>query len=133
MPTYDFLCPNCEVVEEKTHLISEEPVYTCDKCGATMIQQFTPNESGFILKGGTDTIHWREKRNHLKKSEDLKVRQQKWKAASPKVQPNIAGVRQDSWSDCQKMAKEAGLNHESYDPWVATEGNKKIVVPGAGV
>ena len=42
--------------------------------------------------------------------------------------PNIAGVRTDSWSDAQKMAKEAGMNHESYTPFVEKEKKKKIIV-----
>lgn len=126
MPTYNYKCPSCQKVEEKIHLISETPEYKC--CGVVMEKIFTPNIGGFILKGGTAAIHYREKQQRLKKAEKLKEKQKAVHGSGPRIQPNIAGVEVDSWSDAQKMAKEAGLNHESYSPYVEKEGKKKIIV-----
>lgn len=82
------------------------------------------NIAGFSIKGGTASIHYREKRNRVKRNQDLEKRQRERYGDGPKIAPNIAGVRTDSWSDAQKMAKEAGMNHESYTPYVEKEKKK---------
>ena len=33
MPIYDYVCPKCDNVDEKTHSWKEEPEVTCSKCG----------------------------------------------------------------------------------------------------
>ena len=122
MPTYNYLCQACGLLEEKIHGIKEAPQYECPKCGAQpMKRQFTLNVAGFIIKGGTDSSHWKEKRYRMKRREEIGQRQQQHKRTGPRVRPNIAGVETGSWSDAQKMAKEAGLDHESYTPWVKSE------------
>jgi putative FmdB family regulatory protein len=127
MPAYDYKCEKCDLVEEKIHMMSESPEYKCSVCGEKMVRMFSVNTSGFIMKGGTPTTHWKEKRQRMKKSEELSVKQQQNGNRGPKVRPNIAGVETGTWSDAQKMAKEAGLNHESYTPYVEKE-KKKLVV-----
>jgi len=128
MPTYDYQCPKCEKVEEHVHSMKEEPKITCKKCKKKMARKISYNGGGFIFKGGTSSIHDREKRQRKKRSEQLEVKQQKYRHDSPQVQPNIAGHRTDSWSDAQKMAKEAGMNTESFTPYVEKEKKKKIIV-----
>jgi len=128
MPTYDYYCKKCDYVEEQIHGISENPEIKCPECKKKMKRLFSPNAGGFIFKGGTETIHYREKRLRKKKSEKLREKQEEHRANSPQIQPNIAGVRTDSWSDAQKMAKEAGMNHESYTPFVEKEKKKKITI-----
>ena len=126
MPTYDYKCVECGIVSEVIHKMSESPDVSCGKCGGKMEKQFSPNRVGFAIKGGSDAIHWKEKRNRMKKREQVAERQHKvWKGRGPKVTPNIAGVEQESWSDCQKMAKECGLDHESYTPMVEREKKDK--------
>ena len=124
MPAYDYKCNSCGEVKEYVHSMLENPDYKCD-CGSGMERLFTPNTSGFIFRGGTDTINWKEKRHHLKVSEKLALKQKE--KVGPKLRPNIAGVEVDSWSDAQKMAKEAGLNHESYTPLVEKEKKPLII------
>jgi putative FmdB family regulatory protein len=119
MPAYDYKCEACGESEEKTHLMSENPEYKCSNCGKVLVRQFSVNTSGFIMKGGTPTTHWKEKRLRMKKREEIGTRPTHYK--DPKVTPNIAGVETGTWSDAQKMAKEAGLNHESYTPFVEKE------------
>jgi len=133
MPTFDYKCAECHYQEEKIHGMKEEPEYKCPKCGFSMVRQFTPNIAGFIFKGGTETINWKEKRYRLKRSEQMAVKQEVHRAEMPKVQPNVAGVELDTWSDAQKVAKECGLQSETYTPFVEKENKPKIVVPGAGV
>lgn len=38
MPTYDYKC-ECGHIEEQFHAMSAEPVYTCPKCGKTLVKQ----------------------------------------------------------------------------------------------
>ena len=123
MPTYDYQCQGCQKMEEHIHSIKESPEILCSKCGSTMKKMISRNIAGFSIKGGSPSIHWREKRQRIAKSEKLKETQ-KQKYDNISVAPNIAGVRYDSWSDAQKVAKEAGLNTESYKPWVEKEKKK---------
>lgn len=128
MPTYEYQCDQCKKIYEQIHRISENPEYKCPECGMVMTKLFSVNVTGFIMKGGTPAINYKEKRLRMKKSEKLKLKQKEKYGDGPKVKPNIAGVETGTWSDAQKMAKEAGLNHESYTPFVEREKKKKIIV-----
>lgn len=127
MPCYDYKCISCGSIVEYTHAVSEETEYKCDACGAKMARVFSCNSTGFIIKGGSPAINDKEKRHRLRRREELEKKQRE-KYPTPKVKPNIAGVETDSWSDAQKMAKEAGLDHESYTPYVEKEKKNKIIV-----
>jgi K+-transporting ATPase c subunit len=87
---------------------------------------FTPNIGGFILKGGTPAIHYREKQQRMKKREEVSKKQAT--KSGPSIQPNVAGMEVDTWKDAQKVAKEAGMNTESYQPWIDKEKGKQITV-----
>ena len=129
MPMYDYLCSSCKLIEEHIHNISEKPEIKCPKCKRVMDKIISFNAGGFIIKGGTPAIHYREKRQRTKNTEKMREKQKKsWGDSGPKIQPNIAGVPMDSWSDAQRLAKEAGMNHESYTPYVEKENKKKIIV-----
>lgn len=123
MPRYDYWCEKCDKIEEHVHSMKEDPDIKCE-CGEPMMRLISRNFAGFNIKGGSSSIHWREKRNRIKNSETLEKRQRDRYGDGPKVAPNIAGVRQESWSDCQKLAKECGLNSDSYSPMVEKEKNK---------
>lgn len=128
MPTYDYSCPSCKKVEEQIHPMSDNPEFKCLKCGIVMEKIFSPNSTGFIMRYGSPAIHYREKQQRTKHSEKMEKRQkERWGGSGPRVSPNIAGVKTESWSDAQKMAKEAGMNHESYAPFVEKEKKKKII------
>jgi putative FmdB family regulatory protein len=125
--TYDYECPKCGITEEHFHAMSESPLIKCSKCQEPMARKISLNTTGFIMKGGTPAIHWKEKRQRMKKSENMAQKQKKY-GAGKKVTPNIAGVETGSWSDAQKMAKEAGMNHESYTPGVEKEKKEKTII-----
>ena len=126
MPTYDYSCRKCNTVREIVHPISEDPEYKCE-CGEVLKREISYNPTGFVFKGGTLTIHNREKDRRKQESIKRDARMRTRKSSGPSVKPNIAGVETDSWSDAQKMAKEAGMNHESYAPYVEKEKKSKIV------
>lgn len=129
MATYDYKCSKCDVVKEIVHSMSESPNVVCD-CGTVMERQVGNSFGGFMIKGGTPTTHWREKRMRTQRSQELGLKQQQ--GASPKIAPNVAGHRTDTWSDAQKLAKEAGMNTASYQPYVDKEKKTKISVVSAG-
>jgi len=127
MPTYNYLCAKCNRTDEQIHGIKETPDIICPVCGSAMFRAFTPNIGGFIIKGGTPATHYREKRLREKKNEKLALKQKQVHGDGPKIQPNIAGMEVDTWRDAQKLAKEAGMNSESYQPWVEKEKSKIII------
>lgn len=126
MPRYDYRCNQCNTVVEITHSIKDSPELMCDCCGTVLERLISCNFGGFNIKGGSSSIHWREKRNRLKKREELGRRQQeRYGHAIPKPTPNVQGERCNSWSDAQKLAKSKGLNTESYTPMIEKEKKDK--------
>ena len=127
MPTYDYSCPDCGIVEEQIHSMNVKPDFFCPQCKAVgkevkMSRLFTINMAGFIIRGGTDASHYKEKRTHLKRSAELGVRQiERYGTTGTKLTPNVGGLEQSSWSDAAKLAKEAGMNAESYKPLIEKE------------
>ncbi len=126
MPAYDYQCPGCGLTEEKVHSIKEKPLFVCPDCKAAgkdvqMVRLFTINKTGFIIKGGSESINWKEKRHHMKKSTELGVKQIERYGTGPRLTPNVGGVVQESWSDAAKLAKEAGMNTDSYAPMIEKE------------
>jgi putative FmdB family regulatory protein len=117
---YDYGCPECNFKEEQIHGMKEHPVYLCPKCNATMIRLFTINTTGFIIRGGSESTNWKEKRYHLKRRGELGTRQVE-RYGTPNLKPNVAGIEQESWSDAAKLAKEAGLSADSYQPMIEKE------------
>jgi len=73
------------------------------------------------MKGGTETTAWKEKRHRVKKNADLEVRQMERYGGGSKLQPNVGGVPTESWSDASKLAKECGMNADTYKPLVEKE------------
>ena len=124
---YDYQCISCNRIEEKSHSIKESPKYLCPDCNSSMKRLISLNTTGFTFKGGTPDQHRREKESRNKKSMKMKetTLERSKNRYMPNVCPNIAGVETDSWSDAQKMAKEAGMNTKSYEPWVAKEKKEK--------
>ena len=126
MPTYDYSCGECSFTEEQIHSMKEQPTYFCPQCKdagkeVKMERQFTLNTAGFIIKGGTEAINWKEKRHHHKKNAELGVRQIDRYGTGPKLRPNVGGVETETWGDAAKLAKEAGMKSESYQPLIEKE------------
>jgi putative FmdB family regulatory protein len=127
MPTYEYKCRSCCDIQEVTHSIKEDPEILCTVCGSKEPAErlISFNRGGFILKGGTEAIHWKEKRERMKKRSELGVKQidRYGTDGGTRLQPNVAGMEVDSWKDASKLAKEAGMSTESYTPLIEKEKN----------
>jgi len=125
MPTYEYKCRNCKRTQEVIHSIKKDPEVLCKFCESNipMERLISWNGAGFILKGGTEAIHWKEKRNRIKKRAELGVKQidRYGTEGGIKLQPNVGGMPADSWSDAAKVAKEAGMSADSYKPMIEKE------------
>lgn len=132
MPTYDYKCPQCNVVYEIVHSIKENPDLYCpnEDCIASgediklqRMISLNRNGSGFIIKGWTESQHYKFKREKIKENAKLEMKQIDKFGTGPSLKPNVAGMEVDSWSDAKKLAKEAGLNTSSYDRHIKNEKN----------
>jgi putative FmdB family regulatory protein len=127
MPTYEYLCHNCGQIQEVIHSIKDDPAITCDACESSDPAErlISRNIGGFILKGGTEAIHWKEKRNRMKKNSEMGVRQieRYGSDGGTSLKPNVAGMEVDTWKDASKLAQEAGMSTESYQPLIEKEKN----------
>jgi putative FmdB family regulatory protein len=126
MPTYEYACSECETVVEIVHSIKEDPVIVCEICKRKgklhpMERQISNNIGGFIIKGWTEAMAWKTKRDKVKGSANLGVKQIDRYGVGPRLQPNVAGMEVDSWGDAQKVAKEAGMDTTSYEPHIEKE------------
>lgn len=130
MPTYDYRCPQCNVVYEISHSIKEDPDFFCPDPNCVVsgkdiklkrMISLNTNGSGFIIKGWTESQHYKFKREKAKDNSKLEMKQIDKYGTGPRLKPNIGGVEVESWSDAKKLAKEAGLNTSSYDTHIKNE------------
>lgn len=129
MPTYEYKCPECNIVMEVTHSIKETPDIFCpsenhpEDSKIKMERLISRNSAGFIFKQWTEAQTFKIGRDKRKQNADLEVRQIERYGSGPKLQPNVAGMEVDSWSDAKKVASEAGMSTASYDSLIAKESS----------
>ena len=51
MPTYDYVCGNCEYAFEQFQSITAKPIRKCPKCGKSAVQRLIGAGAGIIFKG----------------------------------------------------------------------------------
>ena len=51
MPTYDYVCDNCQHKFEKFQSIKAKPIRKCPKCGKLSVQRLIGAGAGIIFKG----------------------------------------------------------------------------------
>jgi ssDNA-binding Zn-finger/Zn-ribbon topoisomerase 1 len=110
----------------------EKPEIKCPDCGTLMEKLITSNFGGFILKGGSPAIHYREKQHRLKRNEEMARRQKERYGEPAKIRPNIAGVETGTWENAHKIAQEikpeTGIMPETFLPMVEKENKNKLIV-----
>ena len=119
MPTYEYRCNSCGHEEEQIHSMKESPVFSCPECKTEMTRQISL--PGFIIRGGTPAMNWKEERYRAKKSNEIGVKQLERWGGGQRIQPNVAGIETDNWSDAAKLAKEVGINTDTYEPMIEKE------------
>jgi putative FmdB family regulatory protein len=129
MPTYEYKCPECNIVMEVTHSIKKTPDIFCpsdnhpEDSKIKMERLISRNSAGFIFKQWTEAQTFKIGRDKRKQNADLEVRQIERYGSGPRLQPNVAGMEVDSWSDAKKVASEAGMSTTSYDSLIAKESS----------
>jgi len=127
MPTYEYRCNDCGIVDEVTHSIKEDPDIFCPQCKTAgkevkMERLISLNKSGgFFFKQWTEAQVHKIGRDKRKQNNELEMRQIERYSSGPKLRPNVAGMETESWSDAKKLASEAGMNTASYDAQIAKE------------
>ncbi len=124
MPNFTYQC-NCGSRFERTVSMQERKNVFCS-CGQTPKQ--VPTACSTVLKGDgwagkNMTISSQMARKNARL--DIKQAEQLRDAPGMRLAPNVGGERVDSWSDAQKLAKDKGLNTNSYTPLVEKEAKKK--------
>lgn len=51
MPTYDYVCSECEMTHSFIHRISDEPREICPTCGTRTLRRLVAQQTAFVLKG----------------------------------------------------------------------------------
>jgi putative FmdB family regulatory protein len=51
MPTYDYICENCDCRFEQFQAITAKPIRKCPKCGKLGVQRLIGAGAGIIFKG----------------------------------------------------------------------------------
>ncbi len=118
---YDYKCEKCGKVEEQYRGMNEAPEFKCSECGSHMDQIFTINRTGFIIKGEAPSKVIKEQGYRRKHNADLGVRQLERYGSGPKNVPNVGGIETESWTDAAKLAKECGMNADTYKPMIEKE------------
>jgi putative FmdB family regulatory protein len=125
MPTYEYRCTSCNTVREEIHSIKATPEFFCNGCEGIkpLSRMISSNPGGFVVKGDSPTKLWKETRLRRKKNADLDVKQIERYGSGPKLQPNVAGQETETWTDAQKLAKDAGIDTSTYNNHVSDEKN----------
>lgn len=72
MPTYEYLCSNCEYKFEEFQSITAEPLEKCPKCGGS-VRRLISSGNGLIFKGsGFYITDYKKSNNESKKSSEKK-------------------------------------------------------------
>jgi len=65
MPTYDYICTDCNYKFEHFHSMSDEPIRVCPNCGGT-VRRLISGGTGLIFKGsGYYLTDYKRKSNSL--------------------------------------------------------------------
>lgn len=129
MPTYEYKCPECNIVMEVVHSIKETPDIFCPSDShpednrIKMERLISHNSAGFIFKQWTEAQTFKISRDKRKQNVDLEKRQIERYGSGPRLQPNVAGMEVESWSEAKKVASEAGMSTASYDSLIAKESS----------
>jgi putative FmdB family regulatory protein len=133
MATYEYACPKCGWKKEEVHGMLEKPEIKCEPCGAVMEKMISMNIGGFILKGGSPAINYREKQYRHKRAQEMTRRQtERYGTGGARVKPNIAGIETGSWENAHKIAQEikpeTGIVPETYAPLADKEKKSKLII-----
>lgn len=127
MPLYSHECQECEHRFDVWCKMDErnEPA-ECPECKAvdskpviTQINFITPGD-GWASKNNRIQSQMRKKNERLREKGRERSREQ----PVATLAPNVDGVRTESWSDAQKLARDKGKDTSTYAPMVAKEKAK---------
>jgi putative FmdB family regulatory protein len=120
MPTYVYVCPECQDNFEKVLLMSERTApQECPKChkpGTRVIVGASFMLKGDQWPGKSITLRGQMARKNARLDQKMAQR-----APVAKLLPNVGGERTESWSDAKKLAASQGKETTSYEPLVAAE------------
>ena len=80
MPTYEYICENCQYEFESFQSISAEPIRVCPRCDQTTVVRKISGGTGLIFKGSGFYIT-----DYTKKSTNVKTPAAKPKEKKPEV------------------------------------------------
>lgn len=124
MPTYEYRCPKCEIVVERTLKITQfGTLQTCEDC-STVLEHQVPDGVGMVLKGdGWVGKNLRVRGQMSQKNQRLaqKSTERFREAPGMKLVPNVDGERVESWAEAKAFAASKGKNASSYDALVNSE------------
>ncbi len=131
MPIYEFVCRECEILEEHFHKMSEDTKdHNCPKCGELMGRVFCTN---FNIKDGLtgpSPSKVNRENNYRQRRSKIMDKKQRETHAPQELVPNVAdkdGKTEifDTWQEASKFAKSEGRNEKSFEQVIAKEKEKK--------
>ena len=88
MPTYDYICKNCEKVFEFFQSMSDAPLTKCPDCGKQELRRIISGGTGLIFKGSgyylTDYKNKKNSKSDLPNNKDSKTLKEKNEKSKPK-------------------------------------------------
>ena len=85
MPTYDYICNNCDKMHEYFQSMSDDPLTKCPECKKNSLRRIISGGTGLIFKGSgyylTDyknkKIKKTDKKDNKTKKKDKKIKKKK--------------------------------------------------------
>ena len=106
MPTYDYVCDNCEHAFEEFQMMSAKPLKKCPKCGKMTLRRLIGAGAGVIFKGSGfyETDYRSDSYNKGKSAARTAKKADKKDAAAPKSESKGG---ESSKAEKPKAKKEA--------------------------
>lgn len=129
MPTYTFHCKSCDKDFDLKLKMGDRTKHPCAFCQSLdNTRVFSPmsvvlDGDGWTGKNIKIKGQMRQKNARIAPKEREFVRDSK-AMKTMTIQPNVDGVRTDSWAEARELARSKGKNTTSYDKYVRKEKRK---------
>ncbi len=83
MPTYDYICMDCDYKFEHFQSMSDEPIRVCPNCSGR-VRRLIGGGTGLIFKGSGYYLTDYKKKPNLPKTKDIPIKQKETKKTKDK-------------------------------------------------
>lgn len=115
LPTYQMRCQGCGARGDVRLAASAKPVAACQQCQGSM-EAVLPDRLALVQRGD-DWVGRAQKLRGQMAARSARVgrAQEEQRRELPRLQPNVGGMRTDTWAEAARLARSQGLDASPYE------------------